>query len=158
MLWPRKTSTRCSAQACLIARTVGSDSSLVRSTPLICAPQADDSGVTSMSRMSCCRANIDSAGPFSPPAWGGASAPATNWGWELPSLGQGPINSQAASAARLSDIIDAIVGMSIQPRAGDPTQNLERRVDQAVDSPVTDASAITILQDPDTVQPCHGIE
>src|SRR5262249_20303402 len=28
-----------------------------------------------------------------------------NWGWELPSLGQGPINSQAASAARLSDII-----------------------------------------------------
>src|SRR5262245_9469022 len=148
MLWPRKTSTRCLAQAALIARTAPSESSLVRSTPLISAPQADDSGVTSMSRMSCCRANIDSAGPFSPSAGVGATSGATrwaNWGWELPSLGQGPINSQAASAARLSDIIDAIVGMSIQPRADDPTQNLERRVDQAVDRLVTDALAVTVL-------------
>jgi len=81
-----------------------------------------------------------------------------NWEWELPSLGQGLINSQAASAARLSDIIDAIVGMSIQPRADDPTQNLERRVDQAVDHLVADAPAITILQDPSTVRPRHSIE
>src|SRR5262249_28964452 len=53
MLWPRKTSTRCLAQAALIARTAPSESSLVRSTPLISAPQADDSGVTSMSMTSC---------------------------------------------------------------------------------------------------------
>src|SRR5262249_21482996 len=53
MLWPRKTSTRCSAQAALIARTAPSDSSLVRSTPLISAPQAADSGVTSISMTSC---------------------------------------------------------------------------------------------------------
>src|SRR5262245_59181163 len=66
MLWPRKTSTRCLAQAALIARTAPSESSLVRSTPLISAPQADDIGVTSMSRMSCRLANIDSAGPSSP--------------------------------------------------------------------------------------------
>jgi len=52
------------AQAALIARTALSESSLVRSTPLISAPQADDSGVTSMSRMSCCRANIDSGWTF----------------------------------------------------------------------------------------------
>src|SRR5262245_37572881 len=53
MLWPRKTSTRCLAQAALIARTAPSESSLVRSTPLISAPQADDSGVTFMSMTSC---------------------------------------------------------------------------------------------------------
>src|SRR5262249_56640778 len=53
MLWPRKTSTRCLAQAALIARTALSESALVRSTPLISAPQADDSGVTSMSMTSC---------------------------------------------------------------------------------------------------------
>src|SRR5262249_58254705 len=47
---------------------------------------------------------------------------------------------------------------SIQPRMDNPTQNLERRVDQAVDSPVADALAVTVLQDPGTVQPCHGIE
>src|SRR5579863_7142780 len=53
MFWPRNTSTRCSPQACLIARTVGSESSLVRSTPLICAPQARESGVTVRSMTSC---------------------------------------------------------------------------------------------------------
>src|SRR6516165_3310635 len=80
MLWPRKTSTRCLPQACLIARTVGSDSSLVRSTPLISAPQADDNGVTSMSRMSCGLANIDSAGPPSPLQAVGATPGATGLG------------------------------------------------------------------------------
>src|SRR5215510_3345546 len=77
MLWPRKTSTRCLAQAALIARTAPSESSLVRSTPLISAPQADDSGVTSMSRMSCRFANIDSAGLSPQSAEAGATAGAT---------------------------------------------------------------------------------
>src|ERR1019366_9399037 len=53
MFWPRNTSTRSSPQACLIARTVASESSLVRSTPLICAPQARESGVTVRSMTSC---------------------------------------------------------------------------------------------------------
>src|SRR5258708_27109404 len=53
MLWPRNTRTRCSPQACLIARTVASESSLVRSTPRISAPQARDSGVTERSMTSC---------------------------------------------------------------------------------------------------------
>src|SRR5438132_898327 len=53
MVWPRNTSTRCLAQASLIARTVSLDRSRVRSTPLISAPQADDNGVTVTSMTSC---------------------------------------------------------------------------------------------------------
>ena len=46
---PRTQSTRCSFQACWILATTSSDSSFLRSTPLISAPQASPRGMTSTS-------------------------------------------------------------------------------------------------------------
>ena len=47
--------------------------------------------------------------------------------------------------SRLGVAAKCVKRKSIQPRADDPTQNLERRVDQAVDHLVADALAVTVL-------------
>src|SRR5262245_27679311 len=129
MLWPRKTSTRCSAQAALIARTAPSDSSLVRSTPLISAPQAADSGVTSISRMSCSLTNIDSAGLPSPLQAVGATPGATGLGSAekdappaTPVAARGILCAVESRHHTLRDF--RVVGISIPPSCRRPEAGL----------------------------------